>query len=211
MANQAHKKKGFQKREPKEFEEEVIQIDRVTRVVKGGRKLRFRATVVIGNKNGKVGVGIGKSVEVTGAIQKAIAKAKKEMMMIKLDDNTIPHETKIKYKAARILLMPAVPGTGLIAGGTIRKVLELAGVKDILSKCYGTTNKVNNTKATFKALSELRETPGMARKAAEKRKKAAAVKVPKTEVAEATETAEAKTPVKEAKKPVVKKSETKSK
>lgn len=176
MSNQPHKKKGFQKREPKEFEEEVIQIDRVTRVVKGGRKLRFRATVVIGNKKGKVGIGIGKSVEVTGAIQKAIAKAKKEMTLIKLDGSTIPHDTKIKYKAARILLMPAVPGTGLIAGGTIRKVLELAGVKDILSKCYGTTNKVNNTKATFKALSELRETPGMTKRAEEARKKAAASK-----------------------------------
>ncbi len=211
MAKQAYRKKGFRKREPKEFEEEVIKIDRVTRVVKGGRKLRFRATVVIGNKKGKVGVGIGKSVEVTGAIQKAIAKAKKDMVLIKLDGNTIPHETNIKYKAAKILLLPAVPGTGLIAGGTIRKVLELAGVKDILSKCYGTTNKVNNTKATFKALSELRETPGMAKRAADRRKKAAATKpvakAPKTK----PEAKKAEKPAPKAKPEVKKKEETQSK
>ena len=170
MAKPAHKKGRFQKREPKEFEESVIKIDRVTKVVKGGRRLRFRATVVIGNRKGKVGIGIGKSQEVTGAIQKAIAKAKKEMITVKLHGSTIPHDLKSKYKSSRILLLPAAPGTGLIAGGTIRKVLELAGVKDILSKSYGTTNKVNNTKGTFVALSKLRETPAMRREAAEKKK-----------------------------------------
>lgn len=189
MSNQNRRpKRGFRKREPKEFEEEVIQIDRVTRVVKGGRKLRFRATVVIGNKKGKVGIGIGKSVEVTGAIQKAIAKAKKSLIQVKLDGATVPHEIKVKFKAAKILLLPASPGTGLIAGGTVRKVLELAGVKDVLSKCYGTTNKVNNTKASFEALKGLEETPQMAKKAANKKavtkeapaKKAAAPKKPTT-------------------------------
>ncbi len=134
MPRPAHKREGFIKKEPKEFDEQVIEIDRVTRVVKGGRKMRFRATVVIGNRKGKVGIGIGKSHEVTGAIQKAITKAKKDLLNVTLDGQTIPHRIKIKYKSARILLMPAVPGTGLIAGGTIRKVLELAGVKDILSK-----------------------------------------------------------------------------
>ncbi|MBI4231905.1 30S ribosomal protein S5 [Candidatus Peregrinibacteria bacterium] len=178
------KKGAFVKKEPKEFEEEVVQIDRVTRVVKGGRKLRFRATVVIGNKKGKVGIGIGKSQEVTGAIQKAIAKCKKNLITVPLDGFTVPHDIKIKYKAARLLLLPAVPGTGLIAGGTVRKVLELAGVKDILSKCYGTTNKVNNTKVTFEALSKLRETPRMA-----KRKQAAKEPVKKVETPkEKTET-----------------------
>ena len=167
------KKKRFTKREPKEFEEEVIQIDRVTRVVKGGRKLRFRATVAIGNKKGKVGVGVGKSQEVTGAIQKAISKAKKEMLTVNLDGSTIPHNIKIKYKSSKILLLPASPGTGLIAGGTIRKVLDLAGVKDILSKSYGTTNKVNNTKATYEALKLLKETPRMIRREKEKAKKKA--------------------------------------
>lgn len=157
-------------REKKEFDEEVIQIDRVTKVVKGGRRLRFRATVVIGNRKGKVGIGIGKSHEVTGGIQKAIAKAKKDMITVPLDGSTIPHDLKIKFKSSHILLMPASPGTGLIAGGTIRKVLELAGVKDILSKSYGTKNKVNNTKATFEALKKFKETPAMARKATEKKK-----------------------------------------
>lgn len=164
MGKPEARKDKFVKKEPKEFEEEVIQIDRVTRVVKGGRKLRFRATVAIGNKKGKVGIGIGKSHEVTGAIQKGIAKAKKNMIKVVLDDSTIPHDIKIKYKAAKILLMPAVKGTGLIAGGTVRKVLELAGVKDILSKTYGTTNKLNNSKATFEALKQLQATPRMKKK-----------------------------------------------
>ncbi|MFA5820906.1 MAG: 30S ribosomal protein S5 [Candidatus Gracilibacteria bacterium] len=158
--------KFIQKREAKEFEEEVIEIDRVTKVVKGGRKMRFRATVVIGNRKGKVGMGIGKSNEVTGAIQKAIAKAKKNLLTVKLDGTTIPHDVKIKYKSSRILLIPAAPGTGLIAGSSIRKVLELVGVKDILSKSLGTSNKVNNTKGAFEALKALRETPFMVRKAA---------------------------------------------
>lgn len=165
MSKPASKKDGFIKREPKEFDEEVVQIDRVTRVVKGGRKLRFRATVVIGNRKGKVGIGVGKSHEVTGAIQKAIAKAKKDMLNVVLDGATIPHSIKIKYKSAKMLMIPALPGTGLIAGGSLRKVLELAGIKDILSKCYGTTNKVNNTKATFEALKMLKANPAMAKRA----------------------------------------------
>lgn len=169
MQKRDFKKQSFAKKEPKEFEEEVIQIDRVTRVVKGGRKLRFRATVAIGDKKGRVGIGIGKSHEVTGAIQKAIAKAKKNILIVKLDGTTIPHRVKIKYKAARILLLPAGAGTGLIAGGTLRKVLSLAGVKDILSKSFGTTNKVNTSKAAFEALRELVTTPGMTRRNEQKR------------------------------------------
>lgn len=168
MAQREYKKPGVT-REPKEFEENVIQIDRVTKVVKGGRRLRFRATVVVGNRKGKIGIGIGKSHEVTGAIQKAIAKAKKDMITVILDGSTIPHDIKLKFKAAKILLLPASEGTGIIAGGTIRKVLELAGVKDILSKSFGTTNKVNNTKATFEALKRLKNTPYMDRKAQAKK------------------------------------------
>jgi len=196
MSKPAHSKGGFRK-EVKEFDEQVIQIDRVTKVVKGGRRLRFRATVAIGNKKGKVGIGIGKSHEVTGAIQKGIAKAKKDMATVILDGPTIPHDITIKLKSSNIFLMPASPGTGIIAGGTIRKILELAGVKDILSKSYGTTNKVNNTKATFEALKRLRETPRMVAKAKRKNeikatpapaapaapKKAEAAKAPKKPVA----------------------------
>lgn len=161
------------KKEPKEFEEEVIQIDRVTRVVKGGRKLRFRATVAIGNRKGKVGIGIGKSNEVTGAIQKAISKAKKNLIQVPLDGFTIPHNIKFKFKAAKLLLLPAVPGTGLIAGGTVRKVLELAGVKDILSKSFGTTNKVNCSKVTFLALQHLTPNPRMLKRKVEQKQEKA--------------------------------------
>lgn len=163
-------------KEPKEFDEEVVQIDRVTKVVKGGRRLRFRATVVIGNRKGKVGIGIGKSNEVTGAIQKAIAKAKKCLFKVPIDGSTIPHDIKIRLKASQILLLPAAPGTGLIAGGSIRKVLELAGIKDILSKSFGTTNKVNNTKATFEALKRLKVTPRMQKQAQKKAEKQEKVK-----------------------------------
>ncbi|MBU1446487.1 30S ribosomal protein S5 [Patescibacteria group bacterium] len=144
-------------KEKKEFAEEVIQIDRVTRVVKGGRRLRFRATVVIGDRKGQVGVGVGKSTEVAGAIKKAIAKAKRVLIRVPLFKTTIPHDIKIKYKASKILLMPASEGTGIIAGGAIRKVVELAGIKNILSKSFGTNNKLSNTKAAYKALGLLRK------------------------------------------------------
>lgn len=186
-----------QQREPKEFDEEVVQIDRVTRVVKGGRKLRFRATVVIGNRKGKVGVGIGKSHEVTGAIQKAIAKAKKNLIKVILDENTIPHDIRIKYKSAKLLLMPAGPGTGIIAGGPVRKVVELAGIKDILSKRFGTTNKVTNTKAAFEALKLLLSTPLMDKKRI-KREKPAVTASQKP----VTPAAKKETPKKEEKQPI---------
>ena len=174
MAKRAHSK-GGPMREVKEFDEEVIQIDRVTRVVKGGRKLRFRATVAIGNRKGKLGLGIGKSHEVTGAIQKAIAKAKKTLITVPLDGTTIPHDIRIKVKSSRILMLPAAPGTGIIAGSSIRKLVDLAGIKDILSKSLGTSNRVNNAKATFEALQRLKITPLMERKRkAEAQAKAAA-------------------------------------
>lgn len=209
MGKPTRKKDKFVKREPKEFDEQVIQIDRVTRVVKGGRKLRFRATVAIGNRKGKVGLGVGKSHEVTGAIQKAIAKAKKSLTKIVMDDYTIPHDIKIKYKAARILLLPAVEGTGLIAGGTVRKVLELAGIKNILSKSYGTTNKVNTSKATFEALKLLKSTPRMAKKATKKTPEVAEAKEIEETEAPKTEEPKVKAPTSKAapKKEVAKKKE----
>lgn len=185
-----HFNKNSATKEVKEFEEEVLQIDRVTRVVKGGRRLRFRATVVIGNKNGKVGVGVGKSEEVVGAIQKAIHDAKKNMIVVKMDGSTIPHRTEIKLKSAKMLLMPAAPGTGIIAGGTVRKVVEFSGIKDILSKCFGTKNKISNARATIAALGQLKDTPYSV-------KKRQAPKVQPQQVA--TELKEEK---KEAKKPV---------
>lgn len=149
-------------RQPKEFQEAVIQIDRVTRVVKGGRRLRFRATVCIGNHKGKVGIGMGKSKEVQGAIKKAVAQAKKNMITIQLDQNTVAHDVQSKFKSAKVLIKPASEGTGLIAGGAVRTVLELAGIKNVLTKSLGSNNKINTTKATIEALKMLRVTPGQA-------------------------------------------------
>lgn len=157
MTKPAHK--NLQVREVKEFEEEVIQIDRVVRVVKGGRRLRFRATVAIGNRRGKVGVGIGKSNEVTGAIQKAIAKAKKSLVTIPIYNGTVPHEVKFKFKSCKMLVMPAAPGTGIIAGGPIRKIAYLAGIKNILSKSLGSNNRVNMAQAALGAFAKFKELP----------------------------------------------------
>jgi len=164
MSKGAHQRGKSNRPEEKEFQEEVIAIDRVTKVVKGGRRLRFRAIVVIGNRKGKVGMGTGKSNEVTGSIQKAIAKAKKNLMTVTLDGSTVPHQVNVKYKASKLMLMPALEGTGVIAGGSVRKVLELAGIKDVLSKAFGSTTKINLTKTTFLALRKMEKTPAMERK-----------------------------------------------
>lgn len=147
--------RGEMNKAPKEFEEEVLAIDRVTRVVKGGRRLRFRATVVVGNKRGKVGLGIGKSNEVMGAIQKAVAKARKNLVNVPITKDTIPHDIKVKFKTAKVLLLPASPGTGIIAGGSVRKVVELAGIKNILSKILGASNRITTAKAAIIALKKL--------------------------------------------------------
>lgn len=148
-------------KEPKEFDEEVVEVSRVTRVVKGGRRMRFRATVVIGNKKGTVGYGIGKAVEVQQAIQKAVAKARKRLIRVPIYKGTIPHQTQVKFKASIVFMKPASEGTGLIAGGAVRQILELAGVKNVLSKSLGSTNRVNTAKATYNALIRLRERPDM--------------------------------------------------
>lgn len=153
----AHRSFRSHIKEVKEFDEEVIQINRVTRVVKGGRRLRFQATVVVGNHKGKVGFGIGKSNEVMGAIQKAITQAKKHIIIVPIVRDTIPHDVKIKFKSSQILLIPAGPGTGIIAGGPLRKVLELAGVKNVLSKIFGTKNRIVNTQAALLAVSKLKK------------------------------------------------------
>lgn len=153
-----HQAKGMHREaEQKEFDEEVLQIDRVTRVVKGGRRLRFRCTVAIGDRKGRVGVGIGKASEVVIGIKKAISKAKKSLIKVPITDTgTIPHQIKSKHKASQLLIMPASPGTGVIAGGSLRKILSLAGVKNVLSKSFGTSNKVVNAQASIKALQKLK-------------------------------------------------------
>jgi small subunit ribosomal protein S5 len=165
-----------------EMEERVIQIDRVTRVVRGGRRLRFRATVVVGNKNGKVGLGIEKSTEVTGAITKAVTQAKKRMIDVNLKGTTIPHEVQAKNGGATVFLKPASEGTGVIAGGAVRAVLESAGVRDILSKMLGSNSKINNAYATIEALKMLKEVSEPVKQAKPK-----AVKAEKVEKPEAKE------------------------
>jgi len=199
MGKPAHHKGRRPMKEVKEYAEEVIQIDRVTRVVKGGRRLRFRATVVIGNRKGKVGIGIGKSNEVATAIQKAISRAKRSIIVVPIFRDTIPHDIKHKFKSSKILMLPAGEGTGIIAGGAIRKVVELAGIKNILSKSFGTNNKVSNTQCAYRALKLLR-------KRTDNRKKPGASKASSMEGAKATEAKtkkpEAKAePKKEAPKP----------
>ena len=158
-ARPERKKGGRSRREPKEYEETTLSVDRVTRVVAGGRRLRFRAVVVVGNKKGKVGIGTGKANEVRSAVEKATAVAKRNMIRIPIVQGTIPHEVDTKYKAARLRLVPASEGTGVIAGSVIRVVLEHAGVKNVLSKRYGSPNKLVNAQAVMKALSSLRGTP----------------------------------------------------
>lgn len=143
--------------EAPEFDERIIALDRVTRVVKGGRRFRFRATVVVGNNNGKVGIGVGKGGDVAGAISKASAKAKKAMIEFNLQETTIPHEVQVTFGGAVVLLKPAHEGTGVIAGGAVRAVLEAAGVKDVLTKALGSSNKINNSYATIEALSQLQQ------------------------------------------------------
>ncbi len=138
--------------QPKEFEERVIQINRVSKKTKGGNKIGFTALVVVGDRKGRVGVALGKANDVLSAIKKGVRKAKKNLITIPLKDGTIPHEIYLKDGAARLLLKPAPKGTGVIAGGSIRSVLELAGVKDIVAKMLGTNNKLSNVNATFKSL-----------------------------------------------------------
>lgn len=152
------RKKGDRRRQkaPSEFEETTLTIDRVTRVVAGGRRMRFRAVVVVGDKKGRVGIGTGKSAEVQGAVQKATAVAKRDMIRVPIVNGTIPHEIDHKFKASRIRLLPARDGTGIIAGGALRTVLEHAGIQNVLSKRYGTNNKLVNAQCVIKALQTFR-------------------------------------------------------
>lgn len=142
--------------EEKQFDERVIHIDRVARVVSGGRRFRFRALVVIGDHKGKVAMGIAKGPDVTTAVTKAVEKAKKSFQTVVILKSTIPHETDAKVGGANIMLKPAAPGTGLIAGGTVRTVLEVAGISNVLSKSIGSSNKINVAYATLKALDALK-------------------------------------------------------
>ena len=140
-----------------ELSDKLIYVNRVAKVVKGGKRLRFSALVVTGDGKGHVGVGLGKANEVPLAINKASAIARRSLIEVPLAGTTIPHEIRVKLGAAKVLLKPAAPGTGIIAGGSVRAVLEAAGVKDVLTKSLGRNNRINVARATIYALSQLRD------------------------------------------------------
>lgn len=168
--------------EEKQFDERTLHIDRVARVVKGGRRFRFRALVVVGDKKNRVGIGTAKGADVTAAVTKATEIAKKNFITVSLYKGTLPHEVEMKVSGAHILLIPASAGTGLIAGGVVRTILEVAGVSNALSKSIGSTNKTNTAYATIKALDALVPAkrwvtaPSVEKKPAKAAKKPATVK-----------------------------------
>lgn len=151
-------------REPKEFEETVVQINRISKKTKGGNTMRFSALVVVGDKKGKVGVGLAKAHDVRNAIRKSIDAAKRKLVVVPLSGTTIPYSVNEKFSAAKILLKPAPPGSGIIAGGPMRVVLEAAGIRDAVGKILGTKNKISNVYATLKALEQVSSLKEMKKK-----------------------------------------------
>lgn len=146
---------NFQNREPREFTETVVQVNRVSKKTKGGNQIRFSVLVVVGDKNGRVGAGLAKAPDVVSSIQKAISHAKKHLIKVPMNGTTIPYKIMYKYGAAKVLLKPARGGSGIIAGGAVRAVLEAAGVRDVVAKMLGTNNKATNVYAVIEALKQL--------------------------------------------------------
>lgn len=143
----------------KEFEEKVVQINRVSKKTKGGNRVGFAALVVVGDRKGRVGVGLGKAADVSSAMKKGISYAQKRLITVNMKGTTIPHEVRLKLGAAKVLLKPAPAGSGVIAGGSVRAVVEAAGIRDIIGKILGTSNKISNVYATLEALKQLRSLP----------------------------------------------------
>ena len=148
--------RGRGKFEDKEFDQRILELARVTRVTKGGKRMRFRACVIIGDRKGRVGFGLAKGLDVQQSVQKAATQAKKRLITVPMFNETIPHAVHMKFSAASIILKPAPKGTGIKAGGAMRVVLELAGVPNAVGKILGSNNKINNTKATMAALRALK-------------------------------------------------------
>ncbi len=158
MMNQQRDNRGPRRdaRPPSEFDEKVVQVNRVSKKTKGGNKIGFSVLVVVGDKKGKVGVGLGGAPDVSSAVKKAVVYARKHMIVVPMKKATIPHVVFVKLGAARIMLKPAPAGTGVIAGGPVRAVVEAAGIRDIVSKVLGTSNKASNVYATIEALRQLK-------------------------------------------------------
>ena len=144
-------------KEDREFNQEILDLARVTRVTKGGKRMSFRACVIIGDGKGRVGYGVAKGADVAMSVEKAVRQAKKRVITVPLFHETVPHRIDAKFGAAKIMLKPAPQGSGIIAGGAVRVVLEMAGVPNVVSKIFGSNNKINNAKATFEALKKLKK------------------------------------------------------
>ncbi|MCR4280265.1 MAG: 30S ribosomal protein S5 [Candidatus Komeilibacteria bacterium] len=152
MTNKREKRGRRPERERDDFNQKIIDLARVTRVMAGGKRMRFRACVVVGDGKGNIGFGVAKGADVAMAVNKAVKQAKKSLIFIKINEGTIPHQIVTKYKAAKLVLKPAAAGTGIVAGGATRMVLELSGISNVSAKVLGSSNKINNVKATFQAL-----------------------------------------------------------
>lgn len=153
-SNRGRRERGFDKE--REFEQKILEIARVTRVTAGGKRMKFRACVIVGDKKGRVGMAVAKGADVTAAVAKASTKAEKNLVTVPFKNETIPHEIREKFGAAVVLLKPAPKGTGVKAGGAMRSVFELAGVPNVVGKILGSKNKINNSRATINALSKVK-------------------------------------------------------
>lgn len=160
--------KRFGERPKEEFEQRILDLARVTRVMKGGKRMSFRACVAIGDKKGRIAVALGKGADVTLAVNKAVNKAKKNILEVPIYNDTIPHQIDSKFGSAKLLFKPAAKGRGVIAGGVVRVIMDLAGVKNVTSKILGTNNKVNNAKCTILAFSKLKRKTFVPKKGVEK-------------------------------------------